>query len=532
METPVSSSAPTRFPTFARFKKWLFSWRTIRRCLIVLVGFVTLIALFYTEESWRGKRAWDDYRSRLAVQGLQMEMKAYVPPPVPDDQNFAMTPFLAPLLDFNPKPLQPNQAAWRDTNGFNRASGFAQEVPFDPAKGIFPDFSQNLDFQYLLAHIAGMSKSNTSASAFPSRADAAVEVLRVFASYQPVLDELRTASKRPYSRFNIEYDAEDPATILLPHLAVVRRIGMTLAYRASAELATGKTDAAFDDVELMIYLANSVQNEPILISHLVRVVSFNQVTRVIRDGLAGQHWSDGQLQRLQTQLEGLTLLKDLERPMNAERMAFGDATMELVRQHHVNYFAGVLGINPGSFGNIMWLFPTGWTYFEEMNYDQMFEDQIKPGYDPRAGRVHPHEIEAASLRVTDLLNIGTVSRIWHHRLFASVMLPATANIVQKSAAAQTAVDEAALACALERYRVAHGKFPVTLTALTPDFVATIPNDVITGEPLKYRLDGNVFTLYSVGWNETDDGGKIAAPAQRELFDATQGDWVWPPYQEK
>jgi len=88
--------------------------------------------------------------------------------------------------------------------------------------------------------------------------------------------------------------------------------------------------------------------------------------------LAVHLWSDPQLQKFQAQLEGLTLLKDLERPMNAERVVMGNGTMELVRRHRPNYFANMLGINPGSVGNVLWFFPAGWTYFEEVNYNQMW----------------------------------------------------------------------------------------------------------------------------------------------------------------
>jgi hypothetical protein len=93
---------------------------------------------------------------------------------------------------------------------------------------------------------------------------------------------------------------------------------------------------------------------------------------------------------------------------------------------------------------------------------------------------------------------------------------------------QTAVDMATLACALERHRLANGQFPEKIEALTPRFMAKLPNDIITGEPLKYRrTDGGKFFLYSVGWNETDDGGVIATtPGKPYLQERAQGDWVW------
>jgi hypothetical protein len=106
---------------------------------------------------------------------------------------------------------------------------------------------------------------------------------------------------------------------------------------------------------------------------------------------------------------------------------------------------------------------------------------------------------------------------------ARVLLPALYKIPLRAAAAQTAVDEAAIACALERYRLANGQFPENLDRLVPKFISQLPNDVISGEPYKYhRTADGQFALYSFGWNETDDGG---VPG-KTLFDEKDGDWVW------
>jgi hypothetical protein len=113
--------------------------------------------------------------------------------------------------------------------------------------------------------------------------------------------------------------------------------------------------------------------------------------------------------------------------------------------------------------------------------------------------------------------------ILQHVVIAKIFLSALRNVPAKPAAAQTAAEQAALACALERYRLANGQFPETLESLSPKFIARAPNDVFTGQPCKYRrTDDGQFILYSVGWNEKDDGG---VPG-KHLFDQAQGDWVW------
>jgi hypothetical protein len=50
--------------------------------------------------------------------------------------------------------------------------------------------------------------------------------------------------------------------------------------------------------------------------------------------------------------------------------------------------------------------------------------------------------------------------------------------------------------------------PETLDALAPQFIEKIPHDIIGGQPLHYRRTNDAeFLLYSIGWNETDDGGQ-------------------------
>ena len=119
--------------------------------------------------------------------------------------------------------------------------------------------------------------------------------------------------------------------------------------------------------------------------------------------------------------------------------------------------------------------------------------------------------------------------------FARLALPALGNYAQRTAYGQNAVNMARVAIALERYRLANGNYPDSLDALAPQFMEKIPHDIINGEPLHYRrTEDGQFVLYSVGWNETDDGGvvetKVVGVTDRKsrnpIWDISQGDWVW------
>ena len=62
--------------------------------------------------------------------------------------------------------------------------------------------------------------------------------------------------------------------------------------------------------------------------------------------------------------------------------------------------------------------------------------------------------------------------------------------------------------ALHAYRLEHGYYPATLTELTSGYLSRLPVDPFTGQgTFKYRVKGKSYTLYSVGPDGKDDGGK-------------------------
>src|SRR5262245_18606230 len=90
-----NSESPLSGPSsFLRLGRWLFSWRGIRTILLVLVWPLTLIALFYGIENWRGSRAWKQSRQVLQAKGAVLEFSGMVPKQIPDDRNFAATPLV------------------------------------------------------------------------------------------------------------------------------------------------------------------------------------------------------------------------------------------------------------------------------------------------------------------------------------------------------------------------------------------------------------------------------------------------------
>ena len=356
----------------------IFSWRMARRMLIGLGGLITLLALFHVEENWRGKRTWENYRHELEAKGESFDIARSIPPAVPDEQNFALTPALAPLCDFLPGTQTP-----RDTNASEHARNFSSDFdkhfPSTPSKtrggwagGRATD---------LIGDAHALVKTRPALASMPrgDRKEAATLLLQGLDEFKPFFDEIQTASKRPYSRFNVKYDWDDKAAILLPHLAVVKRMVVILQLRASAELALGQTDAAFTDVNLMFYVTDSIQSETFLISHLVRLACLNIVLQPVWEGFNEHLWSDAQAEAIGERLRKFDFFDDEIRCMHADVNFFGNSIFERVRGQGVrglDYLFQLgnngIGIVPGQFSHSRKIVGRCWLFYAHSTWMDLF----------------------------------------------------------------------------------------------------------------------------------------------------------------
>ncbi len=534
MNVPEKSSMVERSTT-VRFFRWLTSWRIVRRILIALAWFVTLVVLFHGEENWRGRRAWSQERRALETQGVPLDYRALVPKPVPDAQNFAATPVIKSW--FEPKRSADLGPKWEDDYAKVAERVRPPKTKDSKASRQFEDL---VAWQEAFAAVrsgekAGENRYYSGKLDPESRAKAAPAVLDGLKTNETLFAELRLASGRPASRYPVNYEMENVWAIQLPHLRMLRGVCQRLQLRACAELAGGQSEQALEDLRLMLYLADSLKSDPFLISILVRFACVQLAIQPLWEGLTEHRWSEAQLQELEAHLQRYQFIADMKGGFDGERAA-ALSTIELIWRKgpwYLNYLDGSDSApppEPSLLGRLIGtvLIPHGWYYLEELNYCRGLQIELGTGLDFTNNQVSPAQVKSGDLAFQQMMAApgfaGTsLGIIFHHRVTARLLLPALNKAIQKAAAAQTTVNQAAIACALERYRLANNHFPEKLDALAPQFIGPLPNDALTSEPYKYRLteDGR-FVLYSVGWDEKDDGG---VPG-KTLFDDKQGDWVW------
>jgi hypothetical protein len=483
-------------------------WRILRWILISLAVLATVIALFYTEEDWRGKRDWEAYKHKWEAKGEKFDWQAFIPPSVPDDQNFFNAPIFTNMVDGKIVMVPYGNDGGPDVPRDARRSGYAVYL------------KETTDLQAWQSYYRHQTNTETMDRfpIAPQPQTPAKDVLLALSKYNSAIEELRQASQRPYSNIPLNYENGFNAIqpLLVAYLPTLKRCSQTLQLRASAELANGQNAKSLDDVTLLLHLSNSLRTSPFLISALVRFAIVDITLQPVWEGLAEHKWSDEQLATLERELAKIDFLADYEFTMRGER-AFAIATIKNEQRTRELISLG----GNGYITNRLTLVPSGFFYQNELAFARMSQRWILPLVDTNSDVVSPE-----ALRRADAAVHAEMKHYSPYTVQALMTFPALENAVRRFAVAQTFVDLARVACALGRYRLAHGEYPETLDMLAPKFIEKLPHDIINGQPLHYRrTDDGKFVLYSVGWDGKDDGGTVAL-TKGDQADIDKGDWVW------
>ena len=472
--------------------KWL------KRILFSLVALITLVVLVIAFENWRGERAWMKFKTEWESKGETFDIASAIPPKVPDHENFAMTPFFAPLFDYEYAP----SVTHKNSNAVLRTQGVSLGSKDDLPRFGARHRARRTNLDEWQAYFAG----NTNSPSRGQAQSAAADVLHAFSKYEDVVGELRTASARPHSQYPIHY--HEGFSALLPHLSVLRGVSEIVRLRAVAELQSGRTNEGLTDLNLCIYLAESLKSEPLLISQLVRVALIERVLDTVWETL--DRWGDAELLELQKELSRINVLEDYPRTLRGER-AFSNEVFARMRRGEK--FPGELVAARYA--------PSGFLYQNQLTINRMHQKYVLGPVDVESRRV-----DAGKARALD--HLPELQGRHPYSIFAQLLFPAISKAVLRVAGAQTDVDFAVIACALERHRRAQGQYPATLEELRPEFIEKIPHDIVSGEPLHYsRGSADSFTLYAVGFDEKDNNG-TPSPARETRPETSGYDWVWQP----
>ena len=342
---------------------------------------------------------------------------------------------------------------------------------------------------------------------------------------------IRESLKRPYAQMTGDYT--DPINIPIPNFVCHRVLAQTLTDRAKCHLLLGQPEAALDDLALVRGLCRIMESRPAgrpitLVATMINSAITAMYCETIAEGMRLGAWHEPQLVALQEQLKQINLPPLLAESFECERASVCKTLEGITADKLQNVFKG----GPGGPVKPVWdrmkdptyllltAGPRGWVY-QNLTRIALLDGEVLKGLDTKNGLV--------SSALTEKAASDTIAALDHfspYTYLAAFAVPNFSSAVRWLARSQCMTDEALIACALERYHIVHGEYPKTLDALAPGFLDKIPADIITGKPLKYRVkDDGGFLLYSVGWNQKDDGG-VPGATKWGVPDPALGDWVW------
>ncbi len=349
--------------------------------------------------------------------------------------------------------------------------------------------------------------------------------------FEEDFDLIRESLKRPYVQMTGNYSS--PLNVPIPNFISHRFVAQTLTDRAKCHLLLGQPEAALKDLTLVRALCVTMEGKPptrpmTLVATMIDSAITGLYIDTIAEGFRLGVWREQELLALQEQLRQIDLPPLLVKSFEFERASMGRVLETVKADEFRNITTGM----PGGTRTNLWdrlkdptyammkLGPRGWVYQNMIRIASLHADMLK-GVDAANRTVSPASAEQAAKDAETML-----SRFSPYTFLAAVMVPNFSRAVSTLSRNQCLADEAQIACALERYRFAHGEYPKSLDALVPQFLEKIPHDIVGGQPLKYRVkDNGHFVLYSIGWNEKDDDG-VSGPMKYGMPDVTKGDWVW------
>jgi hypothetical protein len=522
-----------------RIGGFFWSWGFLK----VVLWVITLIVLFYAEEDWRGARAWAATKAKWEAKGETLDYRKFFAPPIPDTQNLGAIPlFRLERVEGHGGPSYLDDVPLRKA----MQEGWSYDV-LPTANGWI--WGDPPDVGKIKASI-----STEYAKTFKHAPPSDDPLIQLTALYPFLPELLEAAAARPYCRFAYDDTQALPAARALDLITGQIGLAKVLTLHAILALDEHQSDLALADFKAISKLGAAAGDDPGLVGGLVEIGLSSISLEILYDGLALHAWSDPQFVEIDRVLQSMDFLATYRFAIRSEAaVCVGNYDyFKIGHRSEVGLMLDVwespksLNLPPSvvrdslidayAFLNKHWaggyaLWPGGWFDHNKAREVECLLREIQ-NVDDRGRRAFPEQHDRLEQKIEQDRKSISAWAPWN--ALSTVTLGDGRNMADKFAYTQTRVNEARIACALERYRLAHGVYPPTLDLLVPDAISGLPHDIMNGQPYHYRLRPNgTFLLYSVGWSQTDNGGKASFVQQsydapgHPSPDVRHGDWAWP-----
>ena len=476
----------------------------VLRNMLNITGWTVGVWLtFGTIRAIRDQWELEGYRRHLRANPPQvswLSWSAPSPSKIPDELNFAKTPLVEALA----YETRVDTNVWSELKLLRRTLIHTNDTDWG-------NFGSPSNGRRMTLQRSDVAFAPSAINPPPSAGRSPQPALALMHRWEPQLAELRQASMRPYARLELEVPVVRRFSFLnlfgVAWTNAPAYRGLSVLTEASlihgvAALSDSRPQDAFADVAIIFKLADCLKDHANFPSTGYRAFVNVLGAGLVWEGFVRHLWSEKHLLMLQNQLQSIDLIGEIDAAfrthewLNLFQTMNRNAALDQV-------MSPILSACLGS----------------GVLHQRWMRDFVFTSYDLKQRLIVPRRTEAngAAFR-RDSKHI--YEKNWPVAWMFVQHFPRILHLVARR---QSTIHLATIACALERYQKSSGRYPERLEELVPEFIQKMPHEVVNGQPFQYRLlEDGTFKLYSVGWDERDDGGV----ASTEKNGRETGDWVW------
>jgi hypothetical protein len=297
------------------------------------------------------------------------------------------------------------------------------------------------------------------------------------------LEIIHEALQLPKSRYPI--DLEMGFSTLLPHLSKIREAESLLQLKTALDIENGNRAAALESLLDHLHLAHTLNNEPVMISQMVRLAAIQLAVGSAERVVSIAQLSNDEIDALAAAFtETEESLADCWEHLVLDERTTGIALFKMPTHEVMDLidsdlsgpvFIMVLGVRRlAGLWDADLLF-----YLKTLN-------QVE--------KLGQSTLENA-LIVSDRLN-AEIERSNAAHAISRRLLPNFGNAITKLAEARGSLRAGRIALAVEKYRVKTGLLPKNLQSLIPEYIKAMPLDPATEKPFRYIQNGADYSIQS------------------------------------
>lgn len=265
--------------------------------------------------------------------------------------------------------------------------------------------------------------------------------------------------------------------------------GRALTLEAFVEAYSGQPSKVSRSIVHALRLQIAIESEPISMTQLVRFAFIREVLDVLRRLLRNRNFTDADLQALESELGSIDCSNGFRLSLLCDRVRHLDG----IRRGLIDY-----DCRNNPLTELRWRFvQSTWqrTFFVCARESERYLQVCGLPYQAAMTKLAIWDDESlVRCRQDPVLGIR----------FAFV--PPAGQALDSFARCEARIRSARTAIAFERFRLSTGRWPANLDELVPRFLPKVLLDPIDEQPLKFKIDGDHYKVYSVGPNGIDDGG--------------------------